>query len=182
MKNSRPKNSRLHIALSLLAAVLTLAWLPARAQAQFSFAFSPATLSALPGTNALTFSGTLTNSGTTALAYGGHPDFNLFTGPAGADLSTFPIYFADFFGPDSLAPGQTVSSIFSVDIDPTAVLGKYTGNFSVDYGGHTAGQNITVNVGPPSVPEAGTLPLLTLGVGYIGYVLFDARRRAAVLH
>ena len=178
MKNTR-KNTRSHIALSLLAAVLCLAWLPTRAQAQFSFALNPATLSALPGTTGLTFSGTLTNSGATALTFNQNPYFNLLTGPAGVNLSTAPIYFDDFFGPNSLASGQTAGSIFSVDIDPSAVLGKYTANISFSYGGHSAGQDLTINVGPPQVPEAGTLPLLALGVGYIGYALFAARRRAA---
>ena len=176
MKNCRI-NSRLRLVLPLLAVALTLGWLPARAQAQFSFTLTPATLSALPGTTGLTFSGTLTNSGTTALAFGQNPSFNLFTGPAGVDLSTFPIYFGDFFGPNSLAPGQTMGSIFSLDIDPSAGLGKYTGNISFSYGGRTAGQDLTVNVGPPSVPEAGTLPILALGVGYIVYVLAAPRRR-----
>ena len=171
------KNVR--IVLSLLAAVLTLIWLPACAQAQFSFTFPSATQSALPGTIGLTFSGTLTNSGATALAFGQNPSFNLLTGPAGVDLSTFPVYFDDFYGPSSLAPGQTVSRIFSVDIDPSAILGSYTGNISFSYGGHTAGQDLTVNVVPTSVPEAGTLPLLALGMSYIGYVLFAAQRRAA---
>lgn len=172
------KNFRFNIALSPLAAVLFLAWLPARAQAQFSFTLSPATLSALPGATGVTFSGTLTNSGATALTFNQNPSFNLLTGPPGADLSAFPIYFDNFFGPSSLAPGQTVGSIFSVDIDPSAVLGKYTGNISFSYGGRTAGQNLAMNVGPAAVPEAGTLPLLALGVGYIGCTLRAARRRA----
>ena len=173
------KNSRLHIVLTLLAAVLTLAWLPARAQAQFSFVLNPATLSALPGTVGLTFSGTLTDPGTAALAFGQDPSFNLLTGPTGVNLATFPIVLDDFFGPNSLTPGQTTGSIFSVDIDPAAALGKYTGNISFSYGGHSAGRDFTLNVGPPQVPEAGTLPLLALGMGYIGYALFAARRRAA---
>ena len=174
-KDKNMKNLR--IVLSLLAAILTLGSLPAKAQ--FSFTLPSATQFVQPGTIGLTFSGTLTNYGATALAFGQDPYFNLLTGPVGVDLSTFPIYFDDFYGPNSLAPGQTVSRIFSVDIDPSAALGKYTGNISFSYGGHTAGQDLTVNVVPASVPEAGTLPLLALGVSYIGYVLFASRRRAA---
>lgn len=171
--------------LALLALVLAIAWLPARAQAQqpaFSFVLSPATLSALPGTVGLTFSGTLTNPGPNTIAFSGNDSFTLSKGPAGADLSLFPISEDTFFGPNSLAAGSTVSRIFSLDIDSAAPLGTYTGNISFGYGGHIVGRTVTVNVGTPSpVPEASTLPLLTLGVGYLGYVLFIARRRRATV-
>ena len=171
--------------LALLALVLALAWLPGRAQAQqaaFSFVLSPATLSALPGTVGLTFSGTLTNPGPNAIAFNGNDSFALLTGPAGANLALFPITEDSFLGPNSLAAGSTVGHIFSLDIDSTAPLGIYTGNISFGYGGHVVGRTVTVNVGTPSpVPEASTLPLLTLGTGYLGYVLFTARRRRATV-
>lgn len=164
--------TRLPAALSLLAAILCLACLPACAQAQFSFVIDPAVQSAAPGTNTLTFSGTLSNTGQTALTSDKNPAFNLLTGPAGVDLTTFPVYLDNFFAPATLNTGQTQSQIFSVNIDPAAGLGQYTGNISFGYGGHVASQdNITVNVAPAAVPEAGTLPLLALGCAFLGLKL-----------
>lgn len=164
---------RLYCAVSLLTVIMATVWLPVRAQAQFSFTLSSAPVSGAPGAMDVTFSGTLTNPGTFALTSDQDPSFNLLAGPAGADLTTFPVYLDNFFAPDPLTPGTTANPIpiFSVNIDPSAPLGQYTGNISFGYGGHTTGQDVTVNV----VPEASSLPLLAVGGAYIGMVLWCRR-------
>lgn len=163
---------------ALLAAALV--WLPCRAHAQFSFTFTPASVTGAPGGADLTFFGTLTNAGTTTLVSDLKPSFNLLAGPDGVDLNTFPVFLADVFTPDTLAPGTTaVIPIFSVSIDPAAPIGEYNGNISFSYGGHVAGQDVIVNVAPTqAVPEAGSLPVLGLGLVYLAGVFL--RRRLSV--
>jgi len=170
---------RFPVALALLTTVLALAWMPVRAQAQFSFTLDPATQSALPGANAVTFSGKLTNGGTTNLTSDPNPTFNLLSGPDGADLSSNLIYLDSIFAPDSLAPGDTVSRIFSVNIDPAALLGQYTGNFTLGYGGQLAGKDMTINVVSATVPEVSTLLPLLLGCALLG-ILCRPRRQSCI--
>ncbi len=166
----------------LCAALLLLcllAWLPSRASAQFSFALNPTTVTGAPG-DMVTFFGTLTNSGNTPLSSGQPPTFNLLSGPAGADLTTFPVDLAAVLAPDSLAPGTTASlPLFALSLDPTTPLGQYGANFTFSYGGHTAGQDLFVNVAAPqAVPEAGTGLTLALGLLCLG-VVFIRRAKAA---
>lgn len=163
---------------ALLATVLV--WPPCRAHAQFSFTFTPASVTGAPGGADLTFFGTLTNTGTTTLTSGQDPSFNLLMGPSGVDLTTFPVFLSSFSTPDTLAPGTTaVIPIFSVSIDPAAPIGVYSGNILFSYGGHAAGQDVIVNVAPTqAVPEAGSLPVLGLGLVYLAGVFL--RRRLSV--
>lgn len=174
-------STQFYRSILLLASLGTCLWLPCRAQAQFSFTLSPSTLSAAPGTNNLTFSGTLTNVGSSALANDEDPAFNLLTGPLGEDLNTFPIYLDNFYAPASIAPGQTVSQIFSVNIDSSAMQGQYTGNISFSFGGKLAGQDVTVNAVPAAIPEGSTLLLLALGITYLGFVFWHRRVRGSIL-
>jgi len=166
---------------AMLTATLALFWLPCPAQAQFSFTLTPASVTGAPGDMDLTFFGTLTNTGTTTLLSGQNPSFNLLTGPAGADLSTFPVVLGSFFAPDTLAPGTTSTiPIFSADIDPSAPLGLYLGNISFSYGGQSAGQDVSVNVASPqAVPEASSLSLLALGLVYLAAALVRRRQAAS---
>ena len=105
------------------------------------------------------------------------PVFNLSSGPSGQDLTTFPIYLDNFYAPASLAPGQIVSQVFSVNIDPFAMQGQYTGNISFSYGGQLAGQDFTINAMPAAVPEASTFPLMALGTVYLAVMLWRQRLR-----
>ena len=154
---TRLLTTRFSSAALVLLCALALAWLPSRASAQFSFTVNPAPVTGAPG-DTVTFFGTLTNTGTSALASDLNPGFNLFSGPAGADLTAFPVYLGDVLAPDTLAPSTTVTGpLFSVALDPAAPLGQYGFNFSFSYGGSPVGQDLFVNVASPqAVPEAGT--------------------------
>lgn len=171
--------TRFPVAALFLLCVFAQAWLPSRAQAQFSFTLSPATLSGAPG-DTLTFFGTLTNSGNTSLASNRHYTLTLLSGPVGADLTAFQVDFAGIFAPNTLAPGTTEAlPLFALSIDPATPLGQYGANFTLGYGGSTAGQDLFVNVAQPqAVPEAGTGAVLALGLLCLA-VLFTRRVRAA---
>ncbi len=163
----------------LLFAALALFWLPGRADAQFSFTLSTASVSGAPGDAGLTFYGTLTNSGSDTLPLDQLPQFNLLFGPAGADLTAFPVTLDSFFVPDSLAPGTTAAlPLFSVAIDSAAPLGQYQGNLSFGYGGQVFGSDsVIVNaVAPQAVPEMGSAAPLALGLVCLALLL---RRRAS---
>ena len=167
--------SRLLLPAFLSALLLACLWLPPRAQAQTTLTLSPAILTAEPGTNELIFSGTLTNSGSSAVTNGQDPAFNLLTGPSGEDLTTFPIYLDNFYAPNSLDPGQSAGQIFSVSIDPSTLEGEYTGNISFSYDGQLVGQDITVDVGPSAAPEPSTRVVLVLVAICLGTLLWRRR-------
>jgi hypothetical protein len=162
---------------TLLLAVLALAWPATRASAQFTFAVNPSALTIAPGTTEVTYSGTLSNTGASALLLN-DAAYNLTSGPATADLTSAVVPFS-YDGPETLVGSQTYTGpIYTLNVDPNAPLGLYTGNITVTYGAQTLGRDVTLTLGTP-VPEAGTLPLLALGVGYIGFVVRRRKQQAA---
>ena len=176
--------------LATTAALAVLAYLPAPAWAQFTLTLSPSAVTGLPGSTDLVVYGSLANLANTPTNFV-TDSFNLLSGPSTADL-TMALVFSDdnltnpqtplTLGAKQVFPGPTGATfapLLFLNADPAAPLGLYKGNFSITYGGRTVGQDFTINLAPPSVPEAGTLPILALGVGYIGYILLAARRRKA---
>lgn len=174
--------------LIALAALAILAWLPSPARAQFSLTLAPAPVTGLPGDTGLKVFGSLANLANAPVDFVTE-DFSLISGPSGADLTTAISFSADnlvnfpiplTLAANQLYPGPTgadFAPLLFLDADAAAPLGTYSGNFTVTYGGQTVGQDFTINLGSTqAVPEAGTLPILVLGVGYIFYA---ARRRAA---
>ena len=169
--------------LAVLTAVLALAWLPSRAQAQFQFTLTSDTASGTPG-GSVTYFGTLTNGGASALTLSS-AFYNAATGPFGADL-TSAVSFADpsfYDAPFTLAPSQVYTGpLFTLSVDSGAPLGLYTGNFSIAYSGLNAGpavgRDINTNVGPTAVPEAGTGVGLAFGLIVLAAVLLRRPRAA----
>lgn len=184
----RSPNSQ--ITLATLAAFALLAWLPAPARAQFTLSLAPSAVTGLPGSTDLIVYGSLANLANTPADFV-TDSFNLLSGPSSADLTTALVFSDDnllnpqtplTLGAKQVFPGPagtTFAPLLFLNADAAAPLGLYTGNFSITYGGRTVGRDFTINLAPPSVPEAGTLPILALGVGYIGYILLAARRRKA---
>jgi hypothetical protein len=163
--------------LTLLLAVLALAWPATRASAQFTFAVNPSALTAAQGTTEVTYFGTLSNTGTSDLLLN-DAAYNLISGPTGFDPATTIVPFS-YDGPTDLVGNQVYTGpLYTVDVDPNAPLGLYTGNIAVTFGTQAIGQDVTLTLGTP-VPEAGTLPLLALGVGYIGFAIRRRKQQAA---
>ena len=166
--------------LALGSALVALAWLPTPAQAQFTLNITPSAVTAMPGDLNVPISGTLTNLAGTPVDLQ-NENFNLLSGPNGANLGT-AIIFSDMNLtnpplPQTLGANQAYSGpLVFLDTDASAPLGTYIGNFSVQYGTQTIGQDFTIQLGTP-VPEAGTLPLLALGAGFV--LIAAWRRRAA---
>jgi len=184
------RTQTLHNTLTAAAALTVLAFLPAPARAQFTLTLSTSAVTGLPGNTDLQVLGSLTNLANTPADFVTE-SFNLLSGPSKADLTTALVFSDDnltnpqiplTLGAKQVFPGPTGATfapLLFLNADPTAPLGLYTGNFSITYGGQTVGRDFTINLAPPSVPEAGTLPILALGVGYIGYILLAVRRRKA---
>ena len=188
------RSANIQNTLVLAAALALLAWLPAPARAQLTLTLAPSAVTGSPGSTDLIVYGSLVNLANRPASFV-TDGFNLISGPISADLTTAVVFSDDnltnpqtplTLGANQVFPGPTGATfapLFFLNIDPGAPLGVYKGNFSITYGGGPpVGKDFTINVvSPPSVPEANTLPLLMLGVGYLGYVLFIARRRRATV-
>ncbi|MES2461745.1 MAG: PEP-CTERM sorting domain-containing protein [Armatimonadota bacterium] len=153
---------------------------PTRASAQLQFTLDFSSLLGQPGST-LTYSGTLTNTGSTELFLNNN-SYSL----AGNFLTVDESPFFDNF-PVSLLGGETASgNLFTVLIGANETTGPHTGSFSI-LGGATepsqttlATQTFTVNVGRPSAaPEPGSLALLLPVLGTAGMAL--RRRRSRTL-
>ena len=169
--------------LLVFAAFSLLAWLPTSAQAQVLLTLAPDQVLGLPGQAGLSVFGSVSNSGSTSVdidnAY-----FTLFSGPDGTDL-TSAFTFSGYEAPLTLDAKQVYTgALFTLDADPSALLGTYNGNFSVSYSGDavgqdTVGENVTFSLGATTpVPEASSLPLLALGCAWIGGMLWLRKKQA----
>jgi hypothetical protein len=165
---------RLAVGLLLLLPPLLLC--PARrAQAQLLFTLDNPVQAGLPG-QTLTFSGTLTNSGTSEIFLNGD---NFSLGGTGLTLDDTP--FVDG-APFSLAANESFSgSLFTVAIDSSAPFPQSgAGTFSIVGGVDDTAQDILASapfqIGV-TAPEPGALGLSMAGVAVLG--ILTARRRKA---
>lgn len=153
-----------------------------RAHASIVLSIIPPTESGVPGGSNVVFTGSVysTDPGPFAFDSAG---INLLTGPAGADLTTFPISRAAVDAPlDSITDAGYNGPIFEVAIDPAALTGAYTLNFNISYGGQPVGADTTVNVISPlanPVPEPSGAVIVLLGASLVG-VLGVCRRKLAM--
>lgn len=153
---------------TLLAASLLLL-LPAFAHAQLTLTLDTPNQSGYPG-NTLTFTGTLTNTGTSLLFING-TNFNLNGVGLNFDDTEFILN-----GPLSLAAGEVFNgTFFQVQIDPVALPQVAPGSFFI-LGGATdtaqstiATTNFSVAVGAAPEPASATLILgIALATGAAG--------------
>jgi hypothetical protein len=156
---------------SLAAGLALLLISPARAQ--LSLALDPPLLLSTPG-SVLTFSGTLTNTGTGELFLSGD-SFTL----AGAGLSLDDTPFLEG-APLSLPGGQSFAgALFTVSIAQGTPNGSYGGSFTV-LGGPAEGDQgelATARFTAQVVPEPGTLALAAVGLLLPLTSAFTQRRR-----
>jgi PEP-CTERM motif len=154
--------------------------------ADITLALDPVTTTILPGTTNFIITGTLgNNDGIDDPFFGAN--FNLTNGPSGADLNT-AASFDTLFAPDPLPSTGYVGQLFSIDVDPGATTGVYTGNFDLQYlNGDTgaledANQDFTFDVENPNAtvtPEPSSLWLFGIGLTAVG--LLGLRARKAVV-
>lgn len=160
-------------------AAFVLLTTPNSAHAQLNFTFTPATQTGSPGAP-LTFSGTLTNSGSSELFLNGYT-----TTPIAPDLTLDDTKFFNNV-PLSLMAGDSFSGkLFDINIAPTALPDDYVIGFTVLGGsdssaqGDLATQSFTVSLPPPAVPEANTATLLGGGLAGLGLLALRRRTRRA---
>lgn len=155
-----------------LMALVFLLVAGAQAHADLLFELTQASQSGTPGSEVF-FSGTLTNTGSSALFLNGI-QFN-FDSLGNAVLSGDDSVFFTNVPPSLAASGNPsasyTGSIFGVNIAGNAPTGTYTGTVTITGGADSstnsplAAQNIQIRVTP--TPEAGTLFTLTLGFVFL---------------
>jgi hypothetical protein len=161
---------------SYIGGVLLCLLLVPQAQAQLSLVITPSTVDTIPG-ETLTFSALLTN-------VGGEPidlttSFGSFPGPT---LNGIVWNDIDFFNnlPLTLTSGGTYQADLFAEVAPTASVGAYNGNYTVEGTGTTTTTNYSV-ITPvsitvtPAIPEPSTLMLL--GMGAVAGTLGKIRQR-----
>jgi hypothetical protein len=163
---------------TVLIAAVCLLWM-STAQAQLLFNLNPAGLTGAPG-GSVTFNATLTNSGIDTIWLNGDTSS---VGTPGLTIDDTP-YLNNF--PLFLIGGDAATAdLFTVDIDPSVLVGNYFGSFTIVGGADAfaqdalATQNFEVSVASSSVPEPGMLALL-LGFGACSCVVgIRCRKRLA---
>ncbi len=133
--------------------------------ADTTLSISPLTAAVAPGTDNVIFSGDIGNNDQVDNPLAGF-NFNLVNTPAGADPTT-AVVFDSLFLPDPLPSSGYIGQLFSLDIDPSAPTGVYTGNFDVSYGDDPdVNQNFTLDVenSTTTTPESNSATAMILGL------------------